>query len=873
MSKPWLCFLIVVGLLAGSGCGSSSGPQEQPAEPVETRASLSDHTDISLANLLTRPRAELAVMAEDLLAQDRVRQKARRDGKEVFLLLPDLHLPLAVPVLREAKFSGKAGFSLPPYLKEGTTDSAVALHLARFGDAVAARRLADPADAAVDKQIEAYACERNYPLEWTRLVGVLLHSAQYRLATGDLDGASELVQLHKQLNEVLDKKAARGPLGACLLPRGRQVLGMAAEAWRMEKQTLLAEQTREALASWGEAPPPPVLIPLGSSRTEVGRLLPGAGQGRMVPALSTERALDLFALPIPDHGVLAVLSAFDATDRFIEVLAVYRAKIGESYPLPADLAFLLHEHDPPAEAGGQGRDNGSHGLRRTTYPIGAVRCEVTLITRNDAAGALVQVHAGKQGETAPQLQRDLGIVHLDRTFEQNRLRLTPDQRADTLTTERPEKLAQLHNPLPLLHPAAVILQRESSHDLLNKLTVRYRVEQSPSLAQLGLPLWAAYGAGHFEGIDDEQGGHLVCRWADGRTSCTLRLPHVSTEPVELEVADQQPASEVARRAADAVAFDQAERKARFLEGKLLTRLPRSLEVNAIQLGMSRDAVEQALPGGKRVFVRNAGDAIVVTLGGEPERNVRLIARQLYLRFDTANRLVEVRVRYEELSSSGAAGLKALVAGLKKKGGVPLELPAPWASLWSDLPARKPAASCYRWQDDTTLLTYQADSGGAEIAVRDCPQDQPAGASLPPLEYLPRGPEGCRLGEERTELLKRWGITQPATVAGGATVLNPAKAEQYDALLVWFDKGLVARIVARHVQPATATPQPAQLASALMEGWGRDITTLGWPRRQDMTSAEVLQSLGWHDERTRMRLFWEEPDHGPARQYTEWKQVQ
>jgi hypothetical protein len=67
-------------------------------------------------------------------------------------------------------------------------------------------------------------------------------------------------------------------------------------------------------------------------------------------------------------------------------------------------------------------------------------------------------------------------------------------------------------------------------------------------------------------------------------------------------------------------------------------------------------------------------------------------------------------------------------------------------------------------------------------------------------------------------------------------------------------------------------QPTQLADALSAAWGRDIRSLGWPRRQDLSSADALQSLGWHDERTRVRLFWQEPDQGAPRLYTEWKEL-
>ena len=51
-----------------------------------------------------------------------------------------------MPVFRAAAYSEKAGFSLPPYVKAGDADAAVALHLARLGDHEAALKLNDSDD-------------------------------------------------------------------------------------------------------------------------------------------------------------------------------------------------------------------------------------------------------------------------------------------------------------------------------------------------------------------------------------------------------------------------------------------------------------------------------------------------------------------------------------------------------------------------------------------------------------------------------------------------------------------------------------------------------------------------------------------------------
>jgi hypothetical protein len=873
MPKQRVGVLVLMLALAASGCGGGA-PEDQPPpapdQPVEEPARLGDHIDTSLAELLRKPRAELAVMADDLLVKTRVREKAHRQTHEVYLLLPELHLPLAVPVLREASYSETAGFSLPPYLKAGTHDTPLALHLARYGDVEAARRLADPTDADAPSRINECAYDRNYPVEWARLVGLHFHTAESRAATGDIDGATELVQLHRQLKEVLDAKAARGPLGALLLPRGRLVLAQARAAWAAHSRQLLAEDIEHALAAWGELPGNTVHVPVGSPRAEVTRLLDSPAQGRVVPAVSVARALDVFGLPLPDSGVDGVFAFLDGSDRLTQVLVVYHERTEEYFPRPADLAFLVREQLTDAVAAAA-EDAGGHGLRRHVYGLGDLSCDVTVVGRNNAVGGLVRCLSAA-GSPGPQgLPRDLGAVHLDRSFEQNRLRLAPEQRGEEVRSERPDVLAGIRSPLPDRHLAAALLQRAGVSDLVARLTLHYQVEQTPPLPQTVLPLWAAWGPAQVEGIDDDNGGHLALQWEDAKTRYTLRLPHQTTDRIDLEVADRHASQELERRVADAVAFDRAERQAHFAAGKLLTRLPRSAGLDTIRLGMERPAVEKLLPGGKGVFGGKLPDGFVVTFAGNPPRGAAVMVRQLFLRFDAAGRLAEMRARYQDTSppNAPARGLPGLLAGLKQRGGAPETVPAAWASAWPELPARKPAPVCYRWLDDATLLTCQTDGAGAEVIVRDRPADQEGGVALAPLEYLPRGPEGCSLGDGRDVLLRRWNVTEPV-LAGDALVLTPAEAGPYDALLVWFDNGRVSRIVARHVQSVPPPTLPQQLAQALQDAWARDLRRLGWPRRQDVSGDDVLNGLGWHDERTRVRLFWQEPEKGTPRVYTEWQ---
>src|SRR5262249_31929465 len=160
--------------------------------------------------------------------------------------------------------------------------------------------------------IDECRCERNYPVEWARVVGLLIQSAEVRLATGDLEGGTELVALHKQLQAVLDGKAAKGPLGAALLSRGRTALAMAAAAWRSENKNGLAKQAEGVVRAWGDVPDPKPALNLGSPRAQAEAVFGGSVQGHVLQAPSFARVLDLADLPFPADGLDAVLACLDA---------------------------------------------------------------------------------------------------------------------------------------------------------------------------------------------------------------------------------------------------------------------------------------------------------------------------------------------------------------------------------------------------------------------------------------------------------------------------------------------------------------------------------------------------------------------------------
>jgi hypothetical protein len=229
MNLRWLCGGLLVLVVGLSGCGRKD---VDPEPVVDETTRLGESIDIKLSDWLAEPREKLAQLAKETHDRLLSRLKEARGDVDSVALLPKLRMPLTVPVLRQAEYSKKLGISLPPYVKEGQHDSLLARHLARHGDVEAALLLVDPADKESREQIEASRGNRNYPLEWTRLVALSLQEGQLKMALGDVDGATELVLLHRQLRTLLDAKAAAGPLGAALLLIGQRALKDAVVEWR-----------------------------------------------------------------------------------------------------------------------------------------------------------------------------------------------------------------------------------------------------------------------------------------------------------------------------------------------------------------------------------------------------------------------------------------------------------------------------------------------------------------------------------------------------------------------------------------------------------------------------------------------------------------
>lgn len=872
------CFLPM--LLVFVGCRSQvAGPVD--VVPEDTTTHLGEKSEYSLADWLKRPRPELAKLVEEWTETVRKQQEAARGNPESVQLLPQLHPSKVSVVFAEARFSPSAGFSLPPYLKEGQTDAAVALHLARFGDREAALKLAAAEDQELRSKIDACQTERNYPVEWTRLVGLVLHNAQLRLANGEPEGAAELAGLHRQLRSVLDAKAAAGPLGAALLPVGRQALAQATAAWRQPRwnKTALAADIDAVLAEWGKTPDPVPAIPMGAKQSEIAELFNAQAEGRAVLArtpAAVQRSLDLLSLPLPTEGVESVVAFLDGKRELTELLVLYRPKINELFPEPRHLALSFIERDYPNETPAS-----SAGLNRQTWTGGNLSYDVAVLTRGNASGAFIRIAPAstaqsvraRSADAPPLAARDFAAVNLDRSFEQNRLTVAPNQSGTLLQIKDQETLARIRQPAAQFAPELAVVQREAKANLVANLTLRWPIEQKDNaLNRLVLPFFAAYGAARIESAEGSEGGGLILTWQDDTTRVKLRLPFGEQSP-QLVAEDSRGAADLPKRIEAAERFDRRERQQRFAAGKPRTRLSRSLQpatqvIDALRLGMTREEARSAVTGSHLVRVVPMSDGLNVLFLTEPPASATYWPRQLFVRFGPDGRAAEIRSRYQEGPRPPGKGAPSLLDALEKKShGVPETLPAPWAGLWTDLPAGKPPV-LYRWRDDVTSLTYQRDEGGSEVVLRDCPAERPEGVALPPLSFCRRGVEACHLGDSRTELFKRWHITRPTLATNGAEVLALPAKFPYDAVLIQYDNDKVAHLIARHRQPKGL--KPAEVGSSLQQAWAADFDRLGAIRRQDGRQGRVVQAYTWNDDRTRVRIFAQETEEG-IRLFTEWRE--
>ncbi len=817
MKKTIFCLSAVLSVAMGlAGCGGNSAPNVAPQVALEPAS------HIALEALLKKSRAELATEAAELETKIRRQDELRLAGQLKFALLPQTRLPLAQPIWREAKHSAERGFSVPPYLSGGAKDTPLARHLARHGDVEAAAGLAESGDAAA---LSTFRLDRNYPLEWTRLVGLMLHHAQFTLATENVEGAKELFALHQQLRALLPQAAQRSALGQALLPRGLDTLQQAAQAWRQQGRGDLAQQTEQFLAKLGAAPA--WQWPLPADRAELSRHLGLDGAGLGAAAAAPLRALDLSCLPLPHDHLDACWAFFDG-QHVREALFAYRSTMVD-YEQPAQWVPRLD-------------------LLGQTKPA----VTATLTPGNPYVGGVVQIRFGQVrfGDAKPaSLPRDFGPLSLDRTFEHNRRLFAWKQSGASIAVKDAKSLGAL----PAMAPGApreAVLERDADHDVLKALRQTYAPDAKQALASAAAALWQRHGPAQVHADR-----HVTLSWNDGVTRFTLTLPDDRERPVEFEAADSS-GRDAAKRVAVARARDLVDRQARLASNQPLSRLPRNLET--LPLGMARAQVERILPGGTNALRRDIPNGLMATYAGQPAGPADAVVRTLFARFDDAGRLAEVRVRYADHPGNRPGTLKKRLVALQAAHGAGETAPLNPARA-ADLPARKATGGVHVWQDDLTRLTCTLESGSLEIALRNCPAPHPEGEPLPAFAFLSRGADGIVLGMSRSDVVARG-----ATPHEGALLLTTKADSAFDSVLVWFESDQVCRVVARYREGAQ---DPAK---HLQETWGGELRAAGWPWRQDF-AGNRLQSWTTHDELARYRIFWQEDNLG-THLLAEWRSV-
>ena len=214
------------------------------------------------------------------------------------------------------------------------------------------------------------------------------------------------------------------------------------------------------------------------------------------------------------------------------------------------------------------------------------------------------------------------MVHLDRGFEQNRLRIAPEQGGGRVGTERPAILKECKGLLQGAIPAKVTVERAGSQDATGRAMFSYAgTGGAVPLHETALRLWAQGGPAQINTEEDANGGHLVLAWNDARTRITLRMPYADGQSLDLEAQDVS-GTDPARRATEVAAFDRRERQARLAAGTALTRLPRHLDFEGVQLGGGRAQVMQSLPRGENVAKQILPDGVMVTFVGATPRSAR-----------------------------------------------------------------------------------------------------------------------------------------------------------------------------------------------------------------------------------------------------------
>lgn len=865
MRTHWLCYPVLVTALALTGCG---GKVETPDLAPDNNARLGDWTEVDLNAWLKLPREDQAKLADEWTETIRVQLKAINDNPESVELLPKLLPPLTVPVFHEAKFSSAVGFSVPSYLDVTKKDAAVALHLARHGDHEAASKLMPEALRAT---LDSFKAERNYPVEWTRLAGLTLLSAQLKLAVGEIDGATQLVLVHRQLAKILDAKTRDGALGVALLTPGKRALARAALAWRDAKRAkpTLADDVDQAVREWTKVPAPTTVVPFAATSVEVSALFGSPVRGKAVIAdkpASIARVLDLFGLPLSRDGVQVVAAFLDAKDQLAEWQIAYPAKIDTLYPSCTHLGYRL------LETGYTGNDETkTANLARQSFTGGDVDCEVVRTDRSPALGGLIRIVPLKKGSSAIANRgfRDFGPVSLDRGFEASRMALAPAVTGVPLLVKDGPALKTMASVLETPPPDAIVLLRDSRENVLQMLEMSWpATENEHALDRLMPSLWDDFGPGKFEEVEDQAGAYLGFAWTDATTKILLRLAFDDRGPV-LSVKDTQPADKLRQRVKLARERDQKDRLVRIAENQADVRLARSpglvndFSLSGLSLGQPKAQAESALPTGRSYRRKAVPEGVSVVALTTPDKTATVWARQLLVRYKDG-KVSEIRVRYQAGPATPKKGESLLERLTDAKAGAAETLPGTWNGLWTDL-GETGKIVYRRWVDDRTVRTYQQDEGGMEVVWRDRTAEDD-GLEPRPWQFVLRGVPGCGIDDVRgtVEAALRAPVT---TTAEGAVVYRLPASSPYEMVLVWYEGDRVSRLMAVHRDRPGA--QPKDVAQALSQAWGRNVDTLGFICRQDGERGRSLGAYYWHDDRVRVQTFVRREDQG-QRLLTEWR---
>jgi hypothetical protein len=846
MMSACLRSLALLVVLSMAGCFQKAPTGDGGAVPEDRTTRLPKESSIDLASWLGLPREQLARLTQEQQAAAQSRLAALRKGNDPSLLLPQLAVCVQAPIFQSAAYRADQGISLPGYVKAGAYDSDVALHLARHGDQQAAMALAD---AALRPRVAEMACEKHYPLEWTRLVALTLAMAQLRLAAGEASAATDLIRAHEQLSDLLGPKARASALGSVLLGQGRRALQLAARAWRSpaHNKVGLAEDVEKALAAWGEVPSAQL-----------------AASGKPTLAIGDElaRAVDLLGVPAPAEGLLAVATFTSADGRVAAVQLAYGSGHGGSGHALSDLAAFLGERGLNV-----GEPLVASSLTRQEASSPVLKAEMVRSASSPLLGGLATFTVpGIQPASAP-LQRSLGAASLDLPFSVTRDELSIHGDSYHLEVTDREALSRIAASLNAPAPASARVEREGDADLASEVTVSWPREMSTEAsARLIRGLWQAFGLADIRALDEKAGGGVVLRWQGETARAHFIAPFDGKEPT-LTLADTREGSELAARQEQALALAEKGRLARIAAGKHQVRLaPGPEEVNGVslaglKLGGSREdalAALARLPEGKGYRHAQVPSGVSVTILTPPANGAAYWARQLLVRF-AEDRVAEIRIRWQEGLAAPKKGesLPEKLASDPRAGAGGQESPT-WAGLWTDV---GPTLGQLRaWRDDLTERSYQSDGFVSEVCWRSR-SDRARGPAA--WRFLPQGPDGASLGDSRSQVLRALG--EPIAQADGADIFRMPATSPYDRAFVWWEKDAVARIVA--VERGSA--EQAKALDALRRSWGRDLAPLGYVRRQVAESGQALGAFFWHDDAVRIQSF-AQKDGASARILTEWR---